>query len=84
MSKHSLVDKVAAKTGCSIKEAEASVAATLEGIKELTEVGNLQLRGFGTFRIKIRKARIATNPQNGEPVQVPEKRVLTFKPATSK
>ena len=81
MSRHSLVDKVAAKTGCSIKEAEAAVAATLEGIKELTEVGNLQLRGFGTFKFKVRAARTAKNPKSGEPVQVPEKRVMTFKPS---
>lgn len=42
------------------------------------------LRGFGTFEVKTRKARAAKNPRTGELVQVPEKKVLTFKPSKPK
>jgi DNA-binding protein HU-beta len=37
--------------------------------------------GFGTFRVLKRKARIARNPQTGEPVRVPARTVPRFTPA---
>ncbi len=37
--------------------------------------------GFGTFRVLKRKARIARNPQTGEPVKVPARTVPRFTPA---
>ena len=39
----------------------------------------IELRGFGIFKVKKRKARQARNPHNGEKVSVPEKFVVTFK-----
>ena len=39
----------------------------------------MELRGFGSFRIRERNARIARNPKSGEPVEVPAKKVPFFK-----
>jgi integration host factor subunit beta len=39
----------------------------------------VEIRGFGNFRLKTREPRQARNPETGEKVQVPAKRVLFFK-----
>ncbi|WP_338446857.1 integration host factor subunit beta [Pelagerythrobacter marensis] len=46
----------------------------------LTEGGRVELRGFGAFSTRERKARTGRNPRTGEPVDVPAKRVPYFKP----
>lgn len=51
-----------------------------EVISELAQGNRLELRDFGVFEVKIRKARKARNPKTGAEVQVPEKRVVTIKP----
>ncbi|MBY0231264.1 MAG: integration host factor subunit beta [Gemmataceae bacterium] len=58
------------------------VQATFDAIlKTLLEVGRIELRKFGVFEVKQRKARKARNPQKpDEPVTVPPKIVVTFKP----
>lgn len=51
-----------------------------EVINELAKGNRLELRDFGVFEVKIRKARKARNPKTGKEVRVPEKRVVTIKP----
>lgn len=46
----------------------------------LAEGGRVELRGFGTFSTRLRKARTGRNPRTGEPVEVPAKHVPYFKP----
>ena len=50
---------------------------------ELTEAlcrgDNIEIRGFGTFKTTVKKARIGRNPKNAEPVQIPEKRAIKWK-----
>ena len=46
----------------------------------LTEGGRVELRGFGAFSTRERKARPGRNPRTGAPVEVPAKRVPFFKP----
>lgn len=41
---------------------------------------NIEIRGFGTFGVRERKARVARNPKTGEPIQVSSKRYIHFKP----
>ena len=48
--------------------------------KRLAEGGRVELRGFGAFSTRERKARQGRNPRTGETVAVPEKRVPYFKP----
>lgn len=51
-----------------------------EVILELARGNRLELRDFGVFEVKVRKARKARNPKTGAEVRVPEKRVVTIKP----
>jgi nucleoid DNA-binding protein len=46
----------------------------------LVAEGRIELRNFGVFEVKRRAARRARNPRTGDPVPVPEKCVVTFKP----
>ena len=49
-------------------------------VNTLVEEGRVELRNFGVFEVRRRKARKARNPRTGEKVIVPEKCVVTFKP----
>lgn len=51
-----------------------------EVINELSRGNRLELRDFGVFEVKVRKARKARNPKTGAAVRVPQKRVVTIKP----
>ena len=42
---------------------------------------NIEIRGFGTFKVRRRKTRIARNPRTGDPVEVPSRSVPVFKPS---
>lgn len=46
-----------------------------------TESGTLQIRGFGTFKRVTTAPRTGRNPKTGEPVEVPARSVLKFKPS---
>jgi nucleoid DNA-binding protein len=59
------------------------VQGTFDTIIEiLAERGRLELRNFGVFLVKIRKPRQARNPRTGEPVMLPKRKVVTFRPGT--
>ena len=49
--------------------------------KEVAEIIDSFFKDFGTFKKIIQPARIARNPATGEPVEVPEKEVVKFKPS---
>ena len=51
----------------------------LEITNALYEGENVEIRGFGTYKIIKRKARIGRNPKNSESVQIPEKNVIKWK-----
>lgn len=64
------------------KEAGRIVEAALRGIVDSLRHGeSVELRGFGTFRIRKRNARTGRNPRTGETVHVPAKVVPYFKPS---
>ena len=82
MNKAELVAAMAAKTGLTKKDTEATVNAFTKVIeKELTKKdGKVQLIGFGTFEVRSRKARTGRNPQKpGEVVQIPASKAPVFK-----
>src|SRR5438132_8040883 len=57
------------------------VQMTFDAIVEtLLREKRIELRNFGVFEVKCRKARKARNPRTGEPVEVEPKNVVTFKP----
>jgi len=80
MNKTDLINAVAEKSELSKKDSGNAVEAVLETItKSLANDEEVRLIGFGTFKSKLRAARTARNPQSGESVEVPEKRVPSFK-----
>jgi DNA-binding protein HU-beta len=82
MTKADLVEEVAGKTGLTRTDVAVVVEAFLEAVKKSLEGGhNIEIRGFGTFKIKQRKARKARNPRSGEEVPVPDRKVPVFKPS---
>lgn len=50
-------------------------------IKVAKEHGSIVIKGFGTFNLVTQAARTGRNPSNGEPVTIPEKRIVKFKAA---
>ena len=61
-------------------DVELIVTAIFDQITDaLARGGRAELRGFGTFTVKRRDARMGRNPRNGVPVSVPEKTLLFFK-----
>lgn len=81
MTKAELVDKVAEKKpGLTRKQVEVVVNTVLDGIKDaLSREDKVEIRGFGSFRIRFRRAKEGRNPKTGETVQVPPKKVPFFK-----
>jgi len=80
MTKAELVGKLANKSKLSRKQAVDVVNAMTQSISDSLAGGNkVEIRGFGSFVIRERNARIAHNPRSREIVEVPAKRVPFFK-----
>lgn len=63
------------------RDVETIVSTVLGEIEAALARGDrVELRGFGAFTAKERKARIGRNPRSGEAVAVPDKRLPFFKP----
>ena len=62
------------------RDMERIVAVVLESVTQTLERGaRVELRGFGAFSVRHRKARAGRNPRTGEAVSVPEKHVPFFR-----
>jgi integration host factor subunit beta len=62
------------------RDAEAVVAEIIQSMIDALQEGNeIEIRGFGSFRLRSRRARRGRNPKTGESVDVPAKRVVYFK-----
>lgn len=80
MTKADIVDTIATGTGLTKVDTEAVVDGfILTVINALKEGKNIEIRGFGSFKVKKRKGRIARNPRTGEQVMVEEHWVPLFK-----
>ncbi|HLM54645.1 MAG TPA: HU family DNA-binding protein [Pyrinomonadaceae bacterium] len=81
MTKAELVEDVARAAELTKKDAERLVEIVFESIIETLNHGEkIELRGFGSFRVRERGARRGRNPKTGAPVDIPAKRVPYFKP----
>jgi len=81
MTKAELVNRVSKRTDLNKRDAEVMVQTVLDSIIESLQGGDkVELRGFGSFRLRDRAPRIGRNPKTGEKVSVPSKRVPYFKP----
>ena len=82
MTKAELVDAIAIKTGVSKTNTGIIVQELFSVVsRALTEGRHLEIRGFGTFKVRERRARRARNPRSGGEVMVPAKLVPLFKPS---
>jgi len=80
MTKADLVEEVANLASLTKKETELIVNTVFDNIAlALTKGDKVELRGFGSFRIRQRNPRNGRNPKTGDAVSVPEKRVPFFK-----
>ncbi len=79
MTKNELVRELAVDFELPRKQVAEMVESMLDKMTEVLKSGDkVQLTPFGQFKIRDRAARVARNPQTGEPVNVPAKRVLKF------
>ena len=82
MTKADLVEEIASQTGVSKNHTAVIVDGLLEAIsRALSDGKHLEIRGFGTFKVRERRARRARNPRSGDEVMVPAKLVPVFKPS---
>jgi integration host factor subunit beta len=80
MTKADLVELISERTGLSKKDTNVVVQGILDNICKALEDGDkVELRGFGSFKVKQRRSRRARNPRTGNPVDVPSKLVPYFK-----
>jgi integration host factor subunit beta len=81
VTKKEIVKQISDRIGLTQLKTKDIVQQTFDAIVEtLLEVGRIELRNFGVFEVKQRKARKARNPRTGARVDVPPKYVVTFKP----
>lgn len=82
MTRAEMIDKLIRKYGqINPKLVDNSVREIFETmIESLAEGNRIEIRGFGSFEIRVRAPRDAHNPKTGEKVELGERRVVHFKP----
>ncbi|MCQ9206827.1 MAG: integration host factor subunit beta [Omnitrophica bacterium] len=80
MTKKEIVIKIADRLDIEQIKVKKITQMILDAITESLSRGEtVELRNFGIFKVRSRKARVARNPKTGVAVEVPEKKVVTFK-----
>ena len=80
MNKSDLIAAIAAKTGETKKNAEATLNAFVDVVTETLVKGDkVQLVGFGSFEVRKRAARKGRNPQTKEEIKIPASKAPVFK-----
>jgi len=80
MTKADLVKIISENTGIIRKDVAVVVDSLLKSVKDsLIEGNHIEVRGFGTFKLKTRKPRVGRNPKTDQKVPVPQRTVPTFK-----
>ncbi len=81
MNKAELVEAISKITQHTKADTERSVDAFIEVVtKNIKKKEGVKLVGFGTFAVSNRKARVGRNPQTGQEIQIPARRVPVFRP----
>jgi integration host factor subunit beta len=82
MTKADLVEKVTELGDLTRRDGEVVVETIFNSVIAALKSGDkIEIRGFGSFRIRQRNSRIGRNPKTGEQVAVPAKKVPYFKPS---
>ena len=80
MTRRELIAAVAATRGITIKEAEMAIKTVFGSMERaLTEHGRIEIRGFGSFKVKSYRSYQGRNPRTGDSVQVKSKKLPFFK-----
>jgi DNA-binding protein HU-beta len=84
MTKAQVVADLAEKVGVTKKQASAVLVELADLAAKIIKKGDkLALPGFVTVKVQHRKARIGRNPQTGEPLKIPAKKVVKAVPAAA-
>jgi integration host factor subunit beta len=82
MTKADLVEEVTKLGDLTRRDSEVIVETIFDSVIGALRSGDkIEIRGFGSFRIRQRKPRIGRNPKTGTKVEVPAKKVPYFKPS---
>jgi integration host factor subunit beta len=82
MTKANLIEEVLRITELPRKESEEVVETVFDSIIQALQSGDkIEIRGFGTFRLRERRGRVGRNPKTGAKVEVPAKKIPYFKPS---
>jgi integration host factor subunit beta len=82
MAKADLVDEVSRLTEITRPKSDLIVETILASVVRALRAGdNIEIRGFGSFRTRQRKPRVARNPKTGGRVEIPAKKVAFFRPS---
>ncbi len=83
MNKSELIDSVAKEAGVSKSKAKEAIDVILRNVTKAMKKGErVALVGFGTFSVSKREARQGRNPQTGDTIKIPAKKVVKFKPSS--
>src|SRR6266850_1037770 len=81
MTKKDIVKRIAEHTALTQVQTKEVVQRAFDSIIDtIVSEGRIELRNFGVFEVKVRRPRKARNPRTGQPVDVPAKTVVVFKP----
>jgi DNA-binding protein HU-beta len=81
MNKAELVEAISKVTTLTKADTERTIDAFIDIVsKNVKKKDGVKLVGFGTFAVSNRKARLGRNPQTGEEIQIPARKVPVFRP----
>lgn len=81
MNKAELVEAISKVTTLTKADTERTIDAFIDIVsKNVKKKDGVKLVGFGTFAVSARKARVGRNPQTGEEIQIPARKVPVFRP----
>ena len=80
MNKNELIEELSDKTGFTKSDTQKFLNAYIDSVSKALRKGkDVQLVGFGTFKVTKRKARTGRNPQTGKELKIPAKKVPAFR-----
>lgn len=83
-TKDDFVDIIAGTTGCTKVDARKAVDGIFETImKSCRKAGEVQIPGFGKFRVQKRAARMGRNPRTGQSMKIGPSKSVGFRPAAA-
>ncbi len=83
MNKSELINAMAAESGLSKADSKKALDAFIGTVSKAMKAGEkVTLVGFGTFSVSERAARTGINPSTKQPIEIPARKVVKFKPGT--